>query len=107
MQFNLDGKNFRQEGSDSLFHYHQKGNLVTAEFSGGTIASGHLMATMNDAGQLDLRYHLMEEDGNLLVGKCQTTIEQLPDGRLKLLEEWQGLDNDTGSGTAVVLECEG
>jgi len=48
MKYNFDGKVFvsiantenGEVGEDTLFHYHQDGDIVTAEYEGGSIVKG-------------------------------------------------------------------
>lgn len=48
MKYDLEGKTFRsvtntdngEVGADTIFHYHQSGNVVSAEYKGGSIVVG-------------------------------------------------------------------
>ena len=40
-------------GDGTLFHYHQDGNIVTAEYEGGSIVKGHLIAKVLGDGKLE------------------------------------------------------
>lgn len=52
MNYNVEGKIFRsitntengEVGAETLFFYRQTGKLVSAEYHGGTIVAGHLIA---------------------------------------------------------------
>src|SRR5688500_5297690 len=97
MSINYNDKRFRsirnsgsgEVGADTIFHYHQHGNIVTAEYSGGDIVQGHLMAICDDDGGLDMSYHHVNRRGELMTGTCESTPEILEDGRIKLFERWQ------------------
>lgn len=112
MPFNLDGKIFRSVSntdngdvsSRTRFHYRQSANVVTATYSGGGIVVGHLVAKMLDDGRLDMRYHHLNDRGDLMLGTCQSTPERLPDGRLRFKEHWQWLSGDGSSGYSEVEE---
>ena len=52
---------------------------------------------------LRFRYAQLLEDGATATGHCESRIEQLPDGRLRLHETW-AWDSRDGSGTSVVEE---
>jgi len=88
----------------TTFHYRQSGSIVTAEYSGGDIASGHLVAIADEDGRLDMRYHHVNSSGELMTGTCRTTPELLPDGRLLLHEKWQWTSGDLASGTSILEE---
>lgn len=112
MKFNYEGRKFAsvqnsetgEVGSDTVFHYHEKENIVWAEYSGGEIAYGHLIAVCNDDGSLDIRYHHVNTSGDLMTGICTSTPEILPDGRIRLHETWQWTSGDNSSGESVIEE---
>lgn len=112
MQYNLEGKMFRsltntengEVGTETLFHYHQKDEVVSAQYSGGSIVSGQLIAQVMPGGQLDMRYHHLNNKGEFMLGKCLSTPELLPDGRLKFKESWQWLSGDMSSGYSEIEE---
>ena len=55
-------------------------------------------------GNLDARYAHVNAEGGLMTGECRTTPERLPDGRLRLHEEWRWTSGDGSSGRSVVEE---
>ena len=63
MKFALNGKNFRsvtntengEVTSETIFKYSQNGSIVTAEYSGGNIVTGHILATMAENGELHMQ----------------------------------------------------
>lgn len=91
-------------GSETLFHYRQQGEVVTATYSGGSIVDGHLIASVNDSGELDMRYHHVNIAGELKCGKCHSVPEVLNDGRLCMHETWQWLCDDMSSGQSILIE---
>ena len=107
-----DNKTFRsvtntrngEVSSETTFHYHQKGRIVWADYAGGAIAKGFLIATMQDDDSLDMRYQHVNTQGELMTGRCHSIPEQLPDGRLRLRERWQWTSGDNSSGESVVEE---
>jgi hypothetical protein len=78
--------------SETVFHYHQRGDLVWAKYKGGEIVFG------------SLRYQHLNKQGELMTGKCFSTPEVLPDGRIRLHEKWQWTCGDFSSGESVVEE---
>ncbi|QYO65472.1 hypothetical protein [Leptolyngbya sp. 7M] len=91
-------------GGDTVFHYHQSENLVWAEYSGGGIILGNLIAICNDDGVLDMRYHHINLSRELMTGICRSVPELLPDGRIRLYETWQWTSGDRSSGSSVIEE---
>lgn len=100
----IDSSANAEVSGETLFHYHQKGQVVWAEYSGGVIVNGHLIAKVGAAGELDMIYHHINTDLELMTGTCQSTPEVLADGRLRLHERWQWTTGDNSEGTSVVEE---
>ena len=112
----LDGRTFRvaenspngEVSGETIFHYHQDDRMVWAEYAGGDIVSGHLLAVVADDDTLDMRYHHINRHGEVLSGTCRSTVRELPDGRYVLEEEWQWLTGgrfgDRSSGRSRVEE---
>jgi hypothetical protein len=107
-----DGKRFRsvanaangEVGAETVFHYHQDGDVVLADYAGGQIRKGALVARVDAAGVLDMRYAHVNERGELATGECRSVPERLADGRLRLHETWQWTSGDRSSGTSVIEE---
>jgi hypothetical protein len=91
-------------GPETVFDYHQEEDLVWATYEGGAVRFGTLVATADAEGRLDVRYGHLNRSGELMTGECRTTPERLPDGRLRLHEEWRWTSGDRSSGTSVVEE---
>ncbi len=112
MEFDLDGKIFTsvsntdngEVGSDTVFHYHQNGKLVWADYSGGDIVKGHLIANVLPSGQLDMRYHHINQQGEIMLGKCLSTPTLTDAGKILFKEEWQWLSGDMSSGYSEIVE---
>ena len=114
MKYNLEGKIFTSisntengdVGAETLFYYHQDGDIVTAKYEGGSIVKGHLIAKILSNGQLDMRYHHLNTKGDFMTGKCLSTPEVLADGRLKFKEQWQWLSGDMSKGYSEIEEID-
>ena len=94
--------------SDTTFHYHQDGKIVWAEYSGGSVIRGTLIATVREGaeveGTLDMRYQHVNKEGELMTGRCVSVPEVLEDGRLRLRETWEWTSGDRSRGESVVEE---
>jgi len=112
MEFNLEGKIFLSIGNtkngevgfETVFSYHQNENVVWAEYEGGEIAKGHLVANVLSSGQLDMRYHHINLQGQIMIGKCLSTPEIISNGKIKFKEKWQWLSGDMSSGYSEIIE---
>ncbi len=109
---NYDQKTFRpiqntangETSGETLFHYRQTGRILTAEYAGGEILAGHLIGLVDEQGNIDMRYHQVNIQGELMTGTCRSTPEILPDGRIRLHESWQWTSGDESRGFSVVEE---
>ncbi|MCW5961868.1 MAG: hypothetical protein KIS76_17030 [Pyrinomonadaceae bacterium] len=89
---------------ETVFYYQQRGNLVSAEYYGGDIVFGTLIAKVLDDERLDMRYQHLNKSGDLMTGKCISTPQLLADGRIRLYERWQWTSGDLSTGVSVLEE---
>lgn len=112
MRINYDGRKFRSVissgtgdvGAETDFFYHEAGDVVWAEYSGGEIARGHLIAVRDGDGNLDMRYHHVNIKGELMTGVCTSSPQILADGRLRLHEKWRWTSGDLSCGESILEE---
>lgn len=112
MMINYDGRVFASiensaggdVGSETRFYYRQSGKAVWAEYDGGSVVRGQLIAIADDIGNLDVRYHHINDQGELMTGRCTSTPELLADGRIRLYEKWQWTSGDKSRGESVIEE---
>lgn len=90
--------------AETVFHYHQKDNFVWAEYAGGEIVFGNLIAKVIERGCLEMRYQHLNKAGELMTGKCFSAPEILADGRIRLFEKWQWTSGDFSAGESIVEE---
>jgi hypothetical protein len=106
----LDGRVFRvaemgdagEAGVETAFEYHEEDGVVWARYSGGAVRLGFLVGT-RDGDRLDFRYSQLNEDGETSNDRCSSTISVLPDGRLRLHEDW-AWESKPGAGTSAIEE---
>lgn len=109
---NYDGKTFiplsnSENGEVDLqmkFHYKQSGNLLTCDYVGANIRSGHLIALVDENGCLDMRYHQINDKGEITTGICKSTPEILQNGKIRLHEKWQWTSGDLSEGDSLLEE---
>jgi hypothetical protein len=110
--YNYHNKIFRAAANSSngevngetIFEYTQLGNIVTAVYQGGTIIKGSLIALVDDEGKLDMRYQHVNNKYQLMTGTCTSTPEMMPNGKLKLHEQWQWTCGDESKGASIIEE---
>lgn len=109
---NYDGKSFRpisntengETSGETLFHYKQEGKILSCDYSGGKIIKGHLIGIVNDAGEIDMRYHQINSQGELMTGVCTSVPELLENGKIRLHETWQWTSGDRSKGNSILEE---
>ena len=90
--------------NETTFYYHQKDDFVWAEYSGGSILFGTLIAKILENSALEMRYQHLNRNDNLMTGQCVSTPEILPDGRIRLHEKWQWTSGDLSAGESIIEE---
>ena len=80
--------------------------MVWAEYAGGAILIGSLVAKVTDDDCLEMRYQHLNENGDLMTGKCFSTPEILKDGRIRLFEKWRWTSGDLSEGESIIEEIE-
>jgi hypothetical protein len=106
----LDGRRFRPAaevaggdvGAETIFEYVEENGIVHARYGGGAVRLGFLVGT-REGDLLRFRYVQVRGDGMTATGRCESRIETLADGRLRLHETWAWESHD-GAGTSVVEE---
>jgi hypothetical protein len=106
----LDGRRFRaarvddggEVGAETVFEYHEHDGVVWARYEGGSVRLGFLVGSRS-GNTLEFRYSQLNAAGETSSGRCRSAISTLPDGRLRLDEDW-AWESKPGSGTSVVEE---
>jgi GNAT superfamily N-acetyltransferase len=95
-----------QVDAATRFHYHQTGDTLWGAYQGGAIRAGTLVGTVAADGSLQFTYQHVDTDGALRCGRCRSTPEVLPDGRLRLHERWVWTSGDQAgvTGESIVEE---
>lgn len=109
---NYNGKTFKainnsdngETSKKTTFEYKQTGNLVTAEYSGGKIKHGHIIGIVEENGSIEMRYHHINLNNELMTGVCLSTPEILPNGKIRLYEKWKWTSGDQSEGKSIIEE---
>jgi len=91
-------------GDDTVFRYHQDGDLVWADYAGGAVRKGHLLGTVEADGTLAFTYHHVRTDGDQMTGECRSTLTVLADGRYRLDEDWRWTSGNGSRGHSTIEE---
>ena len=89
---------------ETVFKYEQYKNILTSMYSGGQIVSGHLIGLVDENGNIEMRYHQVNTKGELMTGICHSTPELMPNGKIRLYEDWKWTSGDKSSGKSILEE---
>ncbi len=109
---NYDQKRFRpvsnsdnaETSEETIFLYEQKGNVLTSSYRGGQIREGHLIGLVDNQGHIDMRYHQINQSGELMTGICRSTPELMENGKIRLHEKWHWTSGDQSEGQSILEE---
>ncbi|WP_298555810.1 n-acetylglutamate synthase [uncultured Algibacter sp.] len=109
---NYNNKSFRlisstensETSSDTIFHYKQNGNILTSTYKGGSIIEGHLIGLVDEDGTINMSYHQINTNGELMTGTCISKPKIDSDGKITLYENWKWTSGNKSKGTSVLEE---
>jgi len=90
-------------GAETKFNYKQEGNMVTADYYGGIIRYGKIIAILKE-NKLDMLYQCLTVSNELKAGKAMADISVLDDGKLKLQLNWEWLGDNGEKGISEYIE---
>lgn len=93
-----------ETSGDTIFHYRQTDNILRAEYAGGRIKTGHLIGLVDADGNIDMRYHQVNDAGELMTGICRSVPEILENGKIRLHETWEWTSGNCSSGHSIIEE---
>ncbi|MEO9569685.1 MAG: hypothetical protein ABJH82_04525 [Polaribacter sp.] len=110
-QFNFHNKTFYllensvygKVNTDTVFKYQQKDNIVTADYSGGTIKYGKIITTL-DNDKLQALYQCVTSENELKAGKSIAKISLTKENKILLKLNWQWLNGNKEKGVSEYLE---
>ena len=88
---------------DTVFEFKQEGNLVTADYTGGSIRYEKIISELKGQ-QLNMLYQCMTVDGELKAGKAIADIALNEHGKIMLKLAWKWLGDKREKGISEDLE---
>lgn len=112
MKINYNNKKFRpvqnsengETTEETIFEYKQEGPILTSQYKGGKILEGHLIGLVDKEGNIDMRYHQVNEKGELMTGICHSKPEIKENGKIRLHETWKWTSGDKSNGQSIIEE---
>lgn len=93
-----------ETSNETKFHYKQVGNMLSSEYSGGKILTGHLIGLVDKDGNIDMRYHQVNINHELMTGVCISKPEILNNGKIRLHETWEWTSGKKSKGNSIIEE---
>lgn len=93
-----------ETSNETVFVYKQTGNILTAEYSGGKIKKGHLIGLVDEDGNINMRYHQINNKNELMTGFCISRPEILENGKIRLYESWEWTSGEKSKGSSIIEE---
>lgn len=93
-----------ETSGETVFVYKQVGNILTSEYAGGKIKIGHLIGLVDEHGNIDMRYHQVNDKDVMMTGICHSKPEIMENGKIRLHETWQWTSGDRSSGKSIIEE---
>lgn len=110
-EFNFNNKTFSlldntdngKANSETLFKYKQEDNLVTADYYGGNIKYGKIIAHLSN-NTLNMLYQCITTENELKAGKAIAIVSLTENKKIKLQLNWEWLDDTNESGVSEYIE---
>lgn len=112
MKINYNDRKFRpllnsengEVSEEMIFHYKQENDILTCSYRGENIIKGHLLGIVETNGTINMCYHQVNKKGVIMTGICQSRPELLPNGKIRIYEEWQWTSGDKTKGESILEE---
>lgn len=89
--------------NETIFEYRQEGDMVTANYYGGSIRYGKIIAILKDM-ELKMLYQCITTGNELKAGKAMAEISFTENGKMKLTLNWEWLGGKMDNGISEYLE---
>jgi hypothetical protein len=93
-----------ETSNETVFIYHQTGNILTSEYSGGKIKKGHLIGIVDKNGNIEMSYHQVNNKDEIMTGRCTSRPEILENGKIRIHENWEWTSGDRSKGQSIIEE---
>ena len=80
--------------NETVFHYFQKGNLITGKYSGGAIVDGQIVGKLLENNKLELLFQCLTYTSELKSGQSWGILSKTENGKIELSFDWNWLNGD-------------
>ena len=88
----------------SIFEYFQEENILWCNYSNANVVKGNLLGMVDSKGNISMVYHQINKNNEIKTGTCNSRIEVLPTGKVRLHESWQWTSGDNSQGHSILEE---
>lgn len=99
----IDNSKTGKVSTDTIFKYSQEGNLVTADYHGGDILYGKIIAKLKE-DELHMLYQCLTTHEELKAGKAIAQISFNENDKIKLKLDWEWLGSNGEKGVSEYVE---
>lgn len=103
-RFTVAGNTQGLSGAGTVFHYLVEENAISGTYQGGRISMGHQVGRVTGADTIELLFHCLTTEGELLSGWSRGTVGVDQAGRTTLSFVWGWLSGTTGGGESSYVE---
>ncbi|MEG0634704.1 MAG: hypothetical protein RR517_19395 [Pseudomonas sp.] len=90
--------------AETIFHYRVEQNTISSTYQGGRISIGHQVGRITGPDSIELLFHCVTHEGDLLSGWSRGTVAVDDAGRTTLSFVWGWLSGATGGGESNYIE---
>lgn len=84
--------------TETIMRFTSDDDVIVANYSGGTIVVGHVLAKRIADSELEMLYQGATTTGQIQAGKANARFRPNADGRMSMYLAWQWLTGDRSSG---------
>jgi len=95
-----------RSNASTLFHYQVDGNDISGTYQGGHIRLGHQVGRATGPDSIELLFHCLTHDGEMLAGWSRGTVARDAEGRTTLSFVWGWLSGAEGGGESAYIEVD-
>ncbi|MHC8327472.1 hypothetical protein [Pseudomonas sp. LB1P83] len=103
-RFTVAGNAHGLSGAGTVFHYHVEEDAILGAYQGGRIRTGNQVGRVTGPDTIELLYHCLTTDGEILAGWSRGTVGVDQAGRTTLTFVWGWLSGATGGGESSYVE---
>jgi hypothetical protein len=89
--------------ADTIFKYQQEKNIITADYSGGTVKYGKIIGTLHK-DILTMLYQCVTLENELKAGKAIAKVSLNKENKILLKLNWQWLNGNQEKGISEYIE---